>query len=138
MFSLELKVEGFCTRDSTGRKAYTKGRVIKWDVEVGSFSFDLLLTSLRNEFQWSSSQSPRVWFFDKRISEDVRLENDFQMHGLFEMYKDQMHCEVIVGVFDICLREADEFAALEPICVIPPDLPTGNGDSISPDDNHSA
>jgi hypothetical protein len=35
-----MKVEGFYIRDSTGRKAYTKGRVIKWDVEVGSFSFD--------------------------------------------------------------------------------------------------
>ena len=49
LFSLVMKVEGFCTRNSTGRKAYTKGRLIKWDVEVASFSFDLLLTSLRNE-----------------------------------------------------------------------------------------
>jgi hypothetical protein len=51
--------------------------VIKWDVEVGSFSFDLLLTSLRNEFQWSNRQSPSVWFFDGRMGEDVKLENDF-------------------------------------------------------------
>jgi len=55
LFSLALKVEGFSSTDSSGRKAYTKGRVIKWDVEVGSFSFDLLMNSLRNEFQWSSS-----------------------------------------------------------------------------------
>ena len=37
LFSLEIKVEGFCTTDSNGRKSYTKGRVIKWDVGVGSF-----------------------------------------------------------------------------------------------------
>jgi len=77
LFSLVMKVEGFYTRNSTGRKAYTKGHLIKWDVEVASFSFDLLLTSLRNEFQWSSSQSPNVWFFDKRLCEDVIIENDF-------------------------------------------------------------
>jgi hypothetical protein len=102
LFSLEIKVQGFCTRDSKGRKAYIKGRVIKWDVEVGSFSFDLLLTSLCNEFQWSSSQSPNVWFYDKKVGEDVKLKNDFQMHDLFEMYKDQMRCQVIVGVLDSC------------------------------------
>ena len=33
LFSLEIKVEGFCTTDSNGRKGYTKGSVIKWDVE---------------------------------------------------------------------------------------------------------
>jgi hypothetical protein len=69
-------------------KLTQRDKVIKWDVEVASFSFDLLLTSLRNEFQWSSSQSPRLWFFDKRMCEDVRLENNLQMHDLFEMYKD--------------------------------------------------
>jgi len=41
--------------ENSCRKAYTKGRRIKWDVEVGSFSFYLLLTSLCNEFQWSRS-----------------------------------------------------------------------------------
>ena len=108
LFSLEIKVEGFCSTDNNGRKVYTKGRLIKWDVEVGSFSFDMLLTSLRNEFQWSSSQSPGVWFYDKRMGEDMKLENDFHMHDLFEMYKDQMHCEIIVGVFDSCNRGADD------------------------------
>ena len=42
-FSLEIKVEGFPTMDSLGRKSYSKGTVIKWDVEIGSFSLDLLL-----------------------------------------------------------------------------------------------
>jgi len=42
-FSLEIKVEGFPTTDSLGRKSYSKGTMIKWDVEIGSFSLDLLL-----------------------------------------------------------------------------------------------
>ena len=108
LFSLEIKVEGFCSTDNSCRKVYTKGCLIKWDVEVGSFSFDMLLASLCGEFQWSNSQSPSVWFYDKRIGEDVKLENNFQMHDLFEMYKDQMHCEIIVGVFDSCNRGADD------------------------------
>ena len=118
LFSLALKVEGFYSTDSSGRKAYTKGHLIKWDVEVGSFSFDMLLTSLRNEFQWSSSQSPGVWFYDKRMGGDVKLENDLQMHDMFEMYKDHMHCKFSVGVFDSSQRQAYEFDALEPLCVI--------------------
>jgi hypothetical protein len=71
------------------------------------------------------------------------------MHDLFEMYKDQMHCEVVVGVYESCLREPDEFANLDPICVIPlefsahvnpgsKDIPPGDGATISPDDNHAA
>jgi hypothetical protein len=118
LFSLEIKVEGFCTTDSNGRKAYTKGSVIKWDVEVGSFSFELLMQSLTNEFKWSPSQSPCLWFFDKRMCEDIRLVNDFQMRDLFEMYKDQMHCQVVVGVYERTVVDVDEFASLEPLCVI--------------------
>ena len=69
------------------------------------------------------------------------------MHDLFEMYKDQMRCEVLV--FDSCLRQSDEFTNLDPICVIPPefsihgnpsskDIPPEDGNTISPDDNHAA
>ena len=120
LFSLEIKVEGFCTTDSNGRKAYTKGSVIKWDVEVGSFTFELLMQSLTNQFKWSPTQSPCVWFFDKRMCEDVRLVNDFQLNDVFEMYKDQMHCQLLVGVFERKVADVDEFATLEPLCVIPP------------------
>ena len=49
LFSLEIMVEMFLTVDSMGRKVYCEGRVIKWDVEIGSFSIDLLMKSLENE-----------------------------------------------------------------------------------------
>ena len=39
-------------------------------------------------------------FFDKRMCEDVRLVNDFQLNDVFDMYKDQMHCQLVVGVFE--------------------------------------
>jgi len=63
------------------------------------------------------------------------------------MYKDQMRCEVLV--FDSCLRQSDEFTNLDPICVISPefsihgnpnskDIPPGDENTISPDDNHAA
>jgi len=44
-------VERFLTVDSMGRKVYCEGRVIKWDVEIGSFSIDLLMKSLENEIK---------------------------------------------------------------------------------------
>jgi len=52
-FSLEIKVEGFPTTDSLGRKSYSKGTVIKWDVEIGSFTLEFLLDSLRKEVKWA-------------------------------------------------------------------------------------
>uniref|UniRef100_K3YM10 Uncharacterized protein n=1 Tax=Setaria italica TaxID=4555 RepID=K3YM10_SETIT len=88
-FSLEIKVEGFCTTDSLGRKSYSKGIVIKWNVEIGTFTFELLMNTLRNEVKWAPNQDATVWFFDKRISEDVRLTNEIQMLDLYEMYKSE-------------------------------------------------
>ena len=43
MFSLEIKVEAFMTKDSDEKKSYRKGKVVNWAVEVGTITFDLLL-----------------------------------------------------------------------------------------------
>ena len=48
------------------------------------------------------------------------------MNDMFEMYKDQMSCQIVAGVFDKSMCPVDEFAALEPLCVIPPDICTDN------------
>ena len=49
MFALELKLEGFVCKDVSGRESYTKGRVLKWDVEYGSLTLDLVLIHLATE-----------------------------------------------------------------------------------------
>jgi len=33
---LEIKVQGFSTTDSLGRKAYKKAFLIKWEVDIGA------------------------------------------------------------------------------------------------------
>ena len=120
-FSLEIKVEGFCTTDFVGRKSYSKGKVIKWNVEIGTFTFELLMNSLRNEVKWALNQDATVWFFDKRIGEDVRLTNEIQMLDLYEMYKSEMSCHILVSVFAKTVCDDHEFDALEPLCVLGPD-----------------
>jgi len=121
MFVLEVKVQGFASKDSASRKCYTKGHVFKWDVEYGSMSLDLLLKNLATELNLSSNQTPTVWFFDKRLNEDARIVGEIQMLDLFEMYKEEMSCEVVVGVFDRSICVEAEFDAMEPICVVPHD-----------------
>ena len=76
MFALEVKVEAFASNGSDGRKSYTKGTIFKWDVEFGSLTLELLLSSLCKELNLSSAQKPTVWFYDKRLHEDVRLANE--------------------------------------------------------------
>ena len=44
MFVVEVKVHGFATKDSDGRKSYTKGIMIKWDIEFGSLTLELLVS----------------------------------------------------------------------------------------------
>ena len=73
MFALELKLEGFVCKDVSGRESYTKGRVLKWDVEYGSLTLDLLLKHLATELNLCTNQRAIVWFFDKRMNEDDRL-----------------------------------------------------------------
>ena len=118
MFAVEVKVQGFATKDSDGRKSYTKGTVIKWDVEFGSLTLELLVSSIANELNVPSNQLPTVWFFDKRLHEDVRLISEIQMVDVFEMYKEEMGCQLVVGLFD---NDA-EFDDLQPLCTIPPEV----------------
>ena len=115
MFTVEVKVHGFVTKGSDGRKSYTKGTVIKWDVEFGSLTLELLVSSIANELNVPSNQLPTVWFFDKRLHEDVRLISEIQMVDVFEMYKEEMGCQLVVGLFD---NDA-EFDDLQPLCAIP-------------------
>ena len=121
MFAVEVKVEGFMLKDASGRKSYTKGRVFKWDVEYGSLTLDLLLKHLATELNLCTDQLPTIWFYDKRLNEDTRLADEIQMIDLFEMYKEEMTCQVVVGVFDRSTCQDHEFDELEPLCVIPPD-----------------
>jgi len=132
MFALEVKVEAFASNGSDGRKSYTKGTIFKWDVKFGSLTLELLLSSLCKELNLSSAQKPIVWFYDKRLHEDVRLANEIQMVDMFEMYKEERSCQVVVGVFDKAACSDDEFDALEPLCVVPPDVELGNLDANMP------
>ena len=122
LFALEIMVEGFLTVDSMGRKVYSKGRVIKWDVEFGSYTVELLMKCLQTEVNWAPNQSATVWFFHKRLGEDIRLTEKFQMRDLFEMYKSEMRCHLIVAILDnYKITEVVLTDELESLCVIPPD-----------------
>ena len=86
----------------------------------GSLTLDLL-KHLATEMNLYTNQTPTVWFFDKRLNEDVRLVDEIQMVDLFEMHKEKMTCQVVVGVFDSSICVEHEFDALEPLCMVPPD-----------------
>ena len=121
MFELEVKVEAFSSKDSAGRKSYTKGRVFKWNIEYGFMTLDLLMKSLASELNLCTNQTTTVCFYDKRLKEDAILVDEIQMIDLFEMYKVEMCCLVVVRVFDRekCLQS--DFDGLEPLCTILPE-----------------
>jgi len=54
------------------------------------------------------------------------------MVDMFEMYKEERSCQVVVGVFDKAACSDAEFDALEPLCVVPPDVELGNLDANMP------
>ena len=56
-------------------------------MDVGTITFDLLLSSLSSVASWSSNQKATVWFSDKIVGEDVMLVDEVQFQNLFEMYK---------------------------------------------------
>ena len=115
-------MEGFLTVDSMGRKVYCKGRVIKWDVEIGSYSLDLLMKCLENEVKWAPNQSATVWFFHKKLGEDIRLIEEFHLRDMFEIYEAEMRCHVVVAILDNSkIAEVVLTEELEPLCMVLPD-----------------
>jgi len=106
--------------------------VIKWDVEYLSLTLEMLLSSISDELKLHSNQLPTLWFFDKRLHEDVRLVSEIQMLDIFEMYKEEMSCQIIVGAFDKSVCSAAEFDELQPLCVLP------NNDFTIPNEPSSA
>lgn len=102
-------------KDSDGKKTYCKGRVVNWAMELGTVTFDLLLSMVSSEVNWSSNQNGTIWFFDKTLCEEVMLVDDVQFQNMFEMYKSEMHCQVLVVVKDKTVWE-------QPICVLPANI----------------
>ena len=132
LFALEVKVQGFAFKDSDGRESYCKDCMIKWDVEYLSLTLEMLVSSISDELKLHSNQLPTLWFFDKRLHEDVRLVSEIQMLDIFEMYKEEMSCQIIVGAFDKLVCSATEFDELQPLCVLP------NNDFTIPNEPSSA
>jgi hypothetical protein len=91
-------------------------------VDFGSLTLELLLSSIANELSVPSKQLPTVWFFDKRLHDNVRLISEIQMFDVFEMYKEEMGCQLVVGVFDNSLYDDAEFDDLQPLCAFAPEV----------------
>ena len=99
-FRVDVKVEAFHSKEPDGRKLYTKGRTVSWVLESNRCTMQSLMVSLSSEVSWGESQTPTVWYFDRKKGEDVRLVSDSQVPGMFDMYKDERHFQLIVAVFD--------------------------------------
>jgi hypothetical protein len=63
-----------------------------------------------------------VVFFDKRLHENVRLASEIQMLDVFAMYKEEMACQLVVGVFHKSVCDDVEFDDLQPLFVIHPEV----------------
>jgi len=62
-----------------------------------------------------------VWFFHKKLCEDIRLTEEFQLRELFEIYKSEMRCHVIVAILDNSkIAEVVLTEEIEPLCMVPP------------------
>ncbi|KAK3118671.1 hypothetical protein QOZ80_9BG0703810 [Eleusine coracana subsp. coracana] len=117
-YRVEVKVEGFLSIDSDGRKSYTKGFTRNWVVDSDSICLDFLMTSLQSEMTWGTNQQVVFWVFDKRLGEDVQLESDSQFVDVLEMYKPEKEFMLLASVYnkEIC----------HPLSIVPPELPTTN------------
>ncbi|WVZ84632.1 hypothetical protein U9M48_031641 [Paspalum notatum var. saurae] len=75
-----------------------------------------------SEVNFGFDKALSVWFFDKRLGEDVRLTSEIQMIDLFEMYKSEMHCQLVVAIVDKTFQLEHQFDELEPFCMLPPEF----------------
>jgi hypothetical protein len=59
-FRIEIKIEGFWNKQIDGKKEYVKGRILKWIVDLDTFSLYDLMSDLAEEIMWGSYQTPKV------------------------------------------------------------------------------
>jgi hypothetical protein len=91
------------------------------------------MQSLSNELDCAPNQSVTVSFFDKRLNEDVNLADEIHMLDLFDMYKEEMSCQLAVGVFEsTAVGGAEELNPLVDDVDLDPDHPMGD-DDLEPD-----
>jgi len=104
MFWLEIKVEAFMTTGSAGKIPYFKSKVVKESVEVGTITFDMMVSTLSSVVSWRSNQTATFWLFDKTVGEDAMIVDDNQFQNLLEMYKLEVHCKLhLIAVDKIIL-----------------------------------
>ena len=137
MFSLDIKVQAFMRKDNDGKKIYVKGKEVHWSMEVGTITFEMLVSSLSEVVSWSSYQKGTVWYFDKTLGEDAMIVDDNQFQNMLGMYKSEMSCKLLLIVVEKTIFEQHFVAqqhilaedplqpALElqpePLVVIPPE-----------------
>ena len=62
-----------------------------------------------------------MWFFHKKLGEDIRLTEEFQLRDMFEMYEAEMRCHVVVAILDNSkIVEVVLIEELEPLCMLLP------------------
>jgi MuDR family transposase len=95
-----VKIEGFWNKQIEGKKEYVKGRVLKWVVDSDKFSLCELMTNLKEEISWGSSQLPKIWFFDKNKDREVGISSESQIPNIFRMYEMERKISILVVICD--------------------------------------
>ena len=65
-------------------------------MEVGTITFEMLVSSLSEVVSWSSYQKGTVWYFDKALGEDAIIVDDNQFQNMLGMYKSEMRCKLLL------------------------------------------
>lgn len=71
LFALDTTIQDFVGVEPNGRKSYSKGKTICWNMEVGCFTLDALMKCFHDEINWSSKQIASVCYFDKRYKTEM-------------------------------------------------------------------